>query len=169
MNPSLSPTPTETGPRPGTGPDPTDADRYWLRAAVALSRRCPPSAAAFSVGAILVDAGGAVVADGYSRRDDPADHAEEAALRSLAPDDPRSASATLYSSLEPCAERTSRTSPCSDLILATAVPRVVIAWREPALFVDAEGVERLRRAGRTVVEDAALAEEAREVNAHLLA
>ncbi|MFD0801105.1 dCMP deaminase, partial [Streptomonospora algeriensis] len=140
----------------------------WLRAAVALSRRCPPSTAAFSVGAIVVDAWGGVVAEDYSRREDPSDHAEEAALRSVAADDPRLVSATLYSSLEPCTERTSRPSTCSDLILATAIPRVVIAWREPELFVDAEGVERLRRAGRTVVEDTALAAEARAVNAHLL-
>ncbi|WP_084723142.1 cytidine/deoxycytidylate deaminase family protein [Streptomonospora alba] len=163
-----SASPPETDRTPGTGPRPSDADRHWLRAAVALSRRCPPSTTAFSVGAIVVDAWGAVLAEGYSRRDDPLDHAEETALRSLAPEDPRLVSATLYSSLEPCTERTSRPSTCTDLILATPIPRVVIAWREPELFVDAEGVERLRRAGRTVVEDTALAEEARAVNADLL-
>ncbi|MUL40284.1 dCMP deaminase [Streptomonospora sp. PA3] len=161
-------TPSAPGPPPGTGAEPTGADRHWLRAAIALSRRCPPSQTAFSVGAVIVDARGEVLADGYSRRDDPHDHAEEAALRGIDPRDPRLAEATVYSSLEPCSQRASRPTPCADLILATPIPRVVVAWREPALFVRAEGVERLRRAGRTVVEYAALAEEAREVNAHLL-
>ncbi|GAA4925607.1 hypothetical protein GCM10023224_00180 [Streptomonospora halophila] len=166
MKPPASP--RACGLRPGTGPEPGEADRHWLRSAIALSRRCPPSETAYSVGAVVVDAWGGVIAKGYSRRDDPHEHAEEAALRAVDADDPRLVSATLYSSLEPCTERTSRPSPCTDLILATPIPRVVIAWREPALFAHAEGVERLRGAGRTVVEDAALAREAREVNAHLL-
>ncbi|QBI53392.1 cytidine/deoxycytidylate deaminase family protein [Streptomonospora litoralis] len=155
--------------RPGGAPEPSDADRHWLRAAIALSRRCPPSSTAFSVGAIVVDATGAVVAEGYSRRDDPHDHAEETALRGIDAADPRLAGATLYSSLEPCTQRTSRTRTCTDLVLATAIPRIVVAWREPAVFVHAQGVERLRGAGRTVVEVGELAAEAREVNTHLLA
>ncbi|MFC7328927.1 deaminase [Marinactinospora rubrisoli] len=150
-----------------TGAALTDADRRWLRAAVDLSRRCPPSVTAFSVGAIVVAADGAMLAEGYSRRDDPHDHAEEAALRDLAPDDPRLAGATLYSSLEPCSTRASRPRPCTRLILDTAIPRVVFAWREPTLFVDCEGAERLRAAGRTVVEAPELAHLVRAVNAHL--
>lgn len=145
------------------------ADRARLRAAIELSRSCPKSASAFSVGAIVVDAGGAVLADGYSRRDDPHDHAEEAALRALAPDDPRLAAATLYTSLEPCSTRASRPRSCTDLILATPVSRVVFAWREPALFVDCQGAELLRAAGREVLEVPDLAPLVREVNAHLLA
>ncbi|WP_233515079.1 cytidine/deoxycytidylate deaminase family protein [Marinitenerispora sediminis] len=146
----------------------TAADRRWLRAAIDLSRRCPPSATAFSVGAVVVAADGAVLAEGYSRRDDPHDHAEEAALRDLAPDDPRLAAATVYSSLEPCSARASRPRPCSCLILDTVLPRVVFAWREPSLFVDCDGAERLRAAGRTVVEAPEFAHLVREVNAHLL-
>ena len=37
------------------------ADHQWLAEAIELSRRCPPSASAFSVGAILVAADGAVL------------------------------------------------------------------------------------------------------------
>ena len=58
-----------------------DADRHWLAAAIDLSRQCPPSWTAFSVGAILVGAAGQVIATGYSREVDPGDHAEEVALR----------------------------------------------------------------------------------------
>lgn len=152
------------GPVPGQG----SADTHWLRHTVALSRHCPPSTSAFSVGAVVVAADGTVLGQGYSRRQDVHEHAEEAALDETGPDDPRLAGATLYSSLEPCSSRSSRPRACSDLILATPIPRVVFAWREPALFVDCEGAERLRTAGRTVVELPELAEGVRAANAHLL-
>ena len=77
---------------------PTERDLRLLRTAVDLSRSCPPSSTAFSVGALIVAADGTVLADGYSRRDDPHDHAEEVALRAVAAEDPRLAAATLYSS-----------------------------------------------------------------------
>ena len=57
----------------------TEADRRWLLAAIELSRRCPPSASAFSVGAIVVGADGVLLGQGYSRELDPANHAEEVA------------------------------------------------------------------------------------------
>ena len=145
-----------------------DADTHWLERAVELSRSSPPSDTAFSVGAVVVTADGLVLGEGYSRRDDPHDHAEEVALRGLDRDDPRLATATIYSSLEPCSARASRPRSCSALILDTPIPRVVLAWREPGVFVDCEGAERLAEAGRVVVERPDLAERVREVNAHLL-
>ena len=66
-----------------TQPGSSDADRRWLSAAIELSRRCTPSATAFSVGAVLVSADGTVLTDGYSRERDPADHAEEVALAKI--------------------------------------------------------------------------------------
>lgn len=148
--------------------NPTPADLRWLRDAIDLSRRCPPSPTAYNVGAVIVDAAGSAIACGYSRDTDPLVHAEESALGRLRPDDPRLATATLYSSLEPCNERQSRLRPCADLILAAGIPRVVIAWREPALFVaDCQGVERLREAGVTVVEIPELERVAKAVNGHL--
>ncbi|TQN31140.1 diaminohydroxyphosphoribosylaminopyrimidine deaminase [Haloactinospora alba] len=145
-----------------------EADLYWLRAAIDLSRSCPPAHTAFSVGALLVDAEGNVLSDGYSRQDDPSDHAEEAALRQIDATDPRLSSATIYSSLEPCGQRASRPRTCTELILDTPVPRVVFAWREPAVFVTGTGAQRLRAAGRTVVECPELAPLVRDVNAHVL-
>ncbi|MGH3736839.1 MAG: deaminase [Micromonosporaceae bacterium] len=138
-------------------------DLEWLGAAVELSRRCPPSATAFSVGAILV-AGGAELASGYSREDDPTEHAEEAALRKVAavPD-----GATLYSSLEPCGGRASRPLPCARLIVQAGIRRVVYALREPATFAAGGGDALLRQAGVEVVELPELAGAVREVNAHL--
>jgi len=145
----------------------TEADLHWLRQAIELSRRCTPSATAYSVGALVVGADGAVVADGWSRRDDPHEHAEESALARAA-GDPRLATATIYSSLEPCSTRASRPRTCTELILATGLRRVVFAWREPEIFVDCDGAERLRAAGATVIEVPSLAPLVRKVNAHLL-
>jgi pyrimidine deaminase RibD-like protein len=146
-----------------------DADRRLLAAAIELSRRCPESATAFSVGALVVDAGGHLLADGYSREHDPRDHAEEAALAKLGPGYRAAPGTTVYSSLEPCSARASRPRTCTELILAAGIPRVVFAWREPALFVDCDGAERLRAGGVEVVELPELADGVREVNRHLLA
>src|SRR5262249_13310410 len=93
------------------------ADRHWLTAAIELSRRCVPVGTAFSVGAIIVDKDGSVLAEGYSREHDPHEHAEEAALAEL-DTDRNLGQATLFSSMEPCSVRASRASSCTDLILA---------------------------------------------------
>ncbi|HEY7485284.1 MAG TPA: dCMP deaminase [Streptosporangiaceae bacterium] len=144
-------------------------DRRRLSLAIDLSKQCPPSRTAFSVGAVIVDERGAEIARGFSR-ETPLFHAEESALSKLDPDDERLAGATLYSSLEPCTRRTSRPRSCTELIVAAGIRRVVVAWREPPVFVpDAHGVAALRAAGVTVVEFGDLAEQAAAANAHLLA
>src|SRR5262245_59941997 len=143
-------------------------DLRWLTEAIAMSRQCAPSATAFSVGAIIVDATGNAIATGYSREVEPADHAEEVALARLAGRAAPLSSATLYSSLEPCSTRASRPRSCTDLILATGIPRAVFAWREPDVFADCTGAETLRAAGRTVLHAPELARFVQEVNDHLL-
>lgn len=153
---------------PGSGCAATAADRQWLRQAIGLSRCCPPSSSAFSVGAVIVAADGTTMAAGFSRQRDPHDHAEEGALATLAPGDPRLARATLYSSLEPCRFRASRPCPCAELIIVAGLRRVVIAWLEPPVFAQGGGAELLRSSGVTVVEVPELAAEARAVNAAVL-
>jgi diaminohydroxyphosphoribosylaminopyrimidine deaminase/5-amino-6-(5-phosphoribosylamino)uracil reductase len=144
-----------------------DDDRRWLTHAVDLAGRCPPSDTAYSVGAIVVGPSGTEISRGFSR-EIPAYHAEEVALSRLAPDADLSA-ATLYSSLEPCTRRRSRPRPCAELIIAAGIRRVVIAWREPPVFVrDARGTEALKAAGVTVVEIPELADAAMAANAHIL-
>jgi diaminohydroxyphosphoribosylaminopyrimidine deaminase / 5-amino-6-(5-phosphoribosylamino)uracil reductase len=144
-------------------------DERWMRVAISLAWQCPPSETAFSVGAVIVDAAGAELSRGFSREGgDPAAHAEEAALGKLASGEPRLAGATIYSTLEPCSERRSRPRTCTELIIAAGLARVVIAWREPALFVaDAQGYELLSRAGLTVTEMPELAADAAAPNRHL--
>jgi diaminohydroxyphosphoribosylaminopyrimidine deaminase/5-amino-6-(5-phosphoribosylamino)uracil reductase len=144
-------------------------DRRWLSLAIELAKRCPPSDTAFSVGAVVVDESGAELARGFSR-ETPLFHAEESALSKLASAGVNLTGATLYSSLEPCVRRASRPRTCTELIIAAGIRRVVIAWREPPVFVrEPGGGDALRAAGVTVVEFADLAERAAAVNAHILA
>jgi diaminohydroxyphosphoribosylaminopyrimidine deaminase / 5-amino-6-(5-phosphoribosylamino)uracil reductase len=153
---------------PGRASAASEADRRWLRQAIELSRRCPPSPTAFAVGAVVVADDGSVLATGYSREGSPLDHAEEAALAKLDLADPRLAGATIYSTLEPCAARASRPCPCAQLIIEAGLRRVVIAWLEPPVFAAGGGAGVLRAAGVTVVEVPDLAPEARAVNAAVL-
>ncbi|PBC63024.1 5-amino-6-(5-phosphoribosylamino)uracil reductase [Streptomyces sp. Tue6028] len=155
---------------PGTGELAGAADRQWLALACELAALCPPSETAFSVGAVVVAADGTELARGHSREgDDPVVHAEEAALAKIDPADPRLASATVYSSLEPCARRASRPAPCARLILDAGVRRVVTAWREPDTFVtEADGSGLLTAAGVDVVELPEFEERAKAPNRHLL-
>jgi riboflavin-specific deaminase-like protein len=150
---------------------PGGPDYRFLRWAVELSRLCPPSDSAFSVGAVVVGEDGVVLATGFSREQEDQDHAEEVALRKLARgklgSDPRLRHATLYSSLVPCGARASRPVTCVQHIVAAGIPRVVFAWREPRLFTAGEGAEQLRAAGVSVTELPGLAERARVINAHL--
>jgi pyrimidine deaminase RibD-like protein len=145
------------------------ADERWMRVAIELAWQCPPSVTAYSVGAVIVDADGAEISRGFSREGDPLVHAEESALGKLAAGDPRLAGATIYSTLEPCSQRKSRPRTCTELIIAAGLRRVVIAWREPELFVaDCEGAELLARAGLEVDELPDLAGLAAAPNRHLL-
>jgi riboflavin-specific deaminase-like protein len=146
---------------------PGGPDHRFLRWAVELSRLCPPSDSAFSVGAVIVAEDGEVLATGFSREQEDHDHAEEVALRKLGPG-PRLRHATIYSSLVPCGARSSRPLTCVQHIVAAGIPRVVFAWREPRLFTDGAGAEQLRAAGVAVIEIPELAARARAVNTHLV-
>jgi riboflavin-specific deaminase-like protein len=147
---------------------PGGPDHRFLRWAVELSRLCPPSDSAFSVGAVVVDQDGEVLATGFSREQEEHDHAEEVALRKLGFRDPRLRRATVYSSLVPCGARASRPVTCVQHIVAAGIGRVVFAWQEPRLFTDARGEQLLRAAGLAVTEVPGLAGRARAVNAHLV-
>jgi 5-amino-6-(5-phosphoribosylamino)uracil reductase len=145
---------------------PRDVDLARLREAIALGDACPASAT-FRVGALLTDPAGAVLARGHSGERDPHDHAEEVALGKLATLPGAPPALSIYSSLEPCSSRASRPVSCTEHILASPVQRVVFAWREPDVFVDCVGAERLRAAGRTVLEVPELAYLVRRTNSHL--
>jgi diaminohydroxyphosphoribosylaminopyrimidine deaminase/5-amino-6-(5-phosphoribosylamino)uracil reductase len=174
------------GLRAGTLAVMTPDDARWMKLAISLAWKAPPSAHAYSVGAVIVGADGQELSRGFSREGgDPHAHAEESALGKLACDGGKSAAllsrATLYSTLEPCSRRKSRPCSCTQLILATrsavdteragddaGIRRVVVAWREPSLFVaDCQGIELLERAGVEVTELGELTGLAKAPNRHL--
>ncbi len=114
------------------------------------------------VGAVVVDAGGVVVGQGYhARAGHP--HAESVALDEAGG---RAAGATLYVTLEPCCH-VGRTGPCTTRIISSGVRRVVAATLDPFPRVSGKGARLLREAGITVevgLEEAA----ARRLNAAYL-
>ncbi|MFC4336399.1 deaminase [Salininema proteolyticum] len=139
-------------------------DREWLNRAVELARRAPASPSAFSVGAVIV-LDGEAVGEGWSRAEDPADHAEEVALRQAGE---LARGAAVYSSMEPCGLRSSRPRPCARLLIEARVAKVVYAAAEPETFVQrTSGDEQLRAAGVEVVVMPDLAGEALAANEHL--
>ena len=147
-------------------------DERWLRRAIELAGRCSASESAFSVGAVLVGPDGAVLGEGWSRQTGPTAHAEQAALAAaraagLVPGDPGWVDSTMYTSLEPCSRRASHPVSCTEEILRARIGRVVMAWREPDVFVDCEGAELLAAAGVDVIEVPWLAEAARAAKLHL--
>jgi len=88
-------------------------------------------------------------------------HAEVNAVRSVT-DTTLLKESTLYVSLEPCCHF-GKTPPCTDLILETKIPRVVVGVTDPFAAVSGGGVKKLRAAGVDVVENV-LAAECAEVN-----
>jgi riboflavin-specific deaminase-like protein len=147
---------------------PGGPDHRFLSWAVELSRLCPPSESAFSVGAVIVGEDGQVLSTGFSREQEDHDHAEEVALRKLGYHDPRLRQATIYSSLVPCGARASRPVTCVRHIIAAGIPRVIFAWHEPPVFAAGDGADQLNAAGVDVLELTDLAPRARAVNAHLV-
>jgi diaminohydroxyphosphoribosylaminopyrimidine deaminase/5-amino-6-(5-phosphoribosylamino)uracil reductase len=99
------------------------------------------------VGAVLLDAGGHLVAEGATQ---PAGgpHAEVVALQAAGD---AAAGATLVVTLEPCAHA-GRTPPCTDAIIAAGVTRVLYAVADPNPDA-AGGSDKLREHGIDVVAD----------------
>jgi diaminohydroxyphosphoribosylaminopyrimidine deaminase/5-amino-6-(5-phosphoribosylamino)uracil reductase len=132
-------------------------DREWMARALQLAERgwgrVHPNPL---VGAVVVN-GAAVAGEGW-HAEFGGPHAEVVALRAAAG---RTAGATLYVTLEPCAHH-GKTPPCTDAILAAGISRVVFAARDPTGQA-AGGAEVLRHHGIVVV--AGVEEEAaRRVN-----
>jgi diaminohydroxyphosphoribosylaminopyrimidine deaminase/5-amino-6-(5-phosphoribosylamino)uracil reductase len=133
---------------------PTAAEQAAMQRAIALAQGAigvsNPNPA---VGAVVLDAAGAVVAEGATERAGGA-HAEVVALRAAGA---RAAGGTLVVTLEPC-RHTGRTGPCTEAIGAAAVRRVVFAVADP--HTDARGgADDLSRRG-VDIEGGVLAEQA---------
>lgn len=111
------------------------------------------------VGCVIVHEG-KIIGEGYHEKYGQA-HAEVNAIRSV--QDPELLTqSTLYVSLEPCAHF-GKTPPCSDLIIESRIPHVVIGTVDPFAKVSGKGIEKMRAAG-IEVEVGLLERECRELN-----
>jgi diaminohydroxyphosphoribosylaminopyrimidine deaminase/5-amino-6-(5-phosphoribosylamino)uracil reductase len=137
----------------------TPADVVFMRRALALAERARGLTSPNPmVGALVVDAGGAVAGEGYHRAAGQP-HAEVEALDAAGR---RAAGGTLYVTLEPCTHH-GRTPPCAPRVIASGVRRVVVAIEDANPAVAGRGVAALRDASIEVAVGA-LAGEATRLN-----
>jgi diaminohydroxyphosphoribosylaminopyrimidine deaminase / 5-amino-6-(5-phosphoribosylamino)uracil reductase len=110
------------------------------------------------VGAVILDAGGRTVGEGFHACCG-GPHAETEALGQAGT---AATGGTLVVTLEPCRHQ-GRTAPCTDRIISAGIARVVVAMPDPDPRVAGGGLTRLREAGLEV-ETGLLSVEAAQVN-----
>jgi diaminohydroxyphosphoribosylaminopyrimidine deaminase/5-amino-6-(5-phosphoribosylamino)uracil reductase len=138
----------------------SDADRGWMRRALALARRAEGRTSPNPlVGAVLVK-GGKVVGEGH-HRGPGRPHAEIEALNAAGS---KARGAVLYVTLEPCVHTAKRTPPCAPEVIRAAPARVVVGMADPNPQVAGGGIRALREAG-IAVEAGCLEADCRRLNA----
>ncbi len=140
---------------------PEQRDLRWMRHALALADRAEHEDDEIPVGAVLVDASGNAVGEGWNRNiaeSDPAAHAEIVAMRQAgrALSNHRLIGCTLYVTLEPCAM-------CAMAMVHARVARVVYAASDPKtgaagsvfdLLADPRHNHRVEVVGGVLADDA---------------
>ncbi|KAI5850879.1 cytidine deaminase-like protein [Tricharina praecox] len=113
-----------------------------LRHALTLAWQCTPTSSAFCVGAVLLSSSGTVLSTGYSRELPDNTHAEQVALMKLGSPPPEGS--VLYTTMEPCAKRTSGDKSCVERIVdAGGIGTVVVGVKEPNTFVQGNQAKEL--------------------------
>ena len=112
------------------------------------------------VGAVIVDADGAVIGEGWHRRYGEG-HAEVNAVASVKERDALRG-ATIFVTLEPCSHY-GKTPPCAELLVRCGFKRVVIGCLDPFPEVSGSGVRILEEAGIEVTVGV-LENECRDLN-----
>jgi diaminohydroxyphosphoribosylaminopyrimidine deaminase/5-amino-6-(5-phosphoribosylamino)uracil reductase len=98
------------------------------------------------VGAVIIDAAGKKVGEGFHQRVNDLRHAEVVALDDAGA---KAKGATLVLTLEPCSHE-GKTPPCTEAIIAAGIKRVVFAVSDPNPIAKG-GAEKLRAAGIEVI------------------
>ncbi|MGM0497193.1 MAG: bifunctional diaminohydroxyphosphoribosylaminopyrimidine deaminase/5-amino-6-(5-phosphoribosylamino)uracil reductase RibD [Bacteroidota bacterium] len=111
------------------------------------------------VGAVIVH-NGKIIGEGY-HQESGKPHAEVNAIEAVK-DKNLLQESTLYVNLEPCSHH-GKTPPCSELIVETGIPRVIIGTRDTSGKVSGKGIEILKKGG-CEVKEGVLEKECREVN-----
>jgi len=141
-------------------------DIELMELAFAESERCPPSATAYSVGAVLTTPNREIITTGFSRETGEQDHAEEAAFKKAHHRDLNGA--WLYVTLEPCGIRKSMPSSWSELSFEQRIARVIYATPEPPFFVAQQsGLQRLTSAGIQLIHLTGFEQRFQQLHPHL--
>lgn len=119
-------------------------DEVWMQRALELAARGEGSVEPNPMVGCVIVRDGERIAEGYHAVFGE-DHAERAALASVAPGKPIEG-AVWYVTLEPCCH-TGKTPPCTEAIIAAKPERVVVAMQDPFPRVDGGGLQQLRDAG----------------------
>lgn len=134
-------------------------DEQFMRQALDLARQGIALASPNPrVGAVVVDSSGQIAGTGFHTYEG-VKHAESLALERAGN---KARGGTLYLNLEPCCHQ-GRTGPCTDVVIASGIKRVVVAMTDPNPQVCGRGVQKLRVAGITV-EIGLMQAEARKLN-----
>lgn len=99
------------------------------------------------VGAVIVY-NGRIIGEGYHKKYGEL-HAEANAINSIKEKSLLNKS-TLYVNLEPCSHR-GKTPPCSELIIKSNIPRVIIGTIDPNSLVSGKGLKKLNNNGIEVI------------------
>ena len=136
-------------------------DEHWMRHALVLAERAQREDDEIPVGAVVVDAAGNVVGEGWNRNIaecDPSAHAEIVAMRRAgqALGNHRLPGCTLYVTLEPCAM-------CAMAVVHARLARLVFGARDPKtgaagsvfdLLADPRHNHRVEVAGDVLADEA---------------
>ncbi|MEJ6573574.1 MAG: bifunctional diaminohydroxyphosphoribosylaminopyrimidine deaminase/5-amino-6-(5-phosphoribosylamino)uracil reductase RibD, partial [Actinomycetes bacterium] len=99
------------------------------------------------VGAVIIDATGKIIAEGFHDRMKNEAHAEVVAITAAGN---QTQGATIVLTLEPC-NHIGKTGPCTQAIIDSGISTVIFAVSDPN-SIAAGGAAKLRAAGITVVE-----------------
>ncbi|MFZ1412237.1 MAG: bifunctional diaminohydroxyphosphoribosylaminopyrimidine deaminase/5-amino-6-(5-phosphoribosylamino)uracil reductase RibD, partial [Micropruina sp.] len=135
----------------------TPDDVRFVERAITLAAQGPVVDPNPRVGAVIINAQGEVVGEGFHRGAGHP-HAEIEALRRAGE---AARGSTAFVSLEPC-NHAGRTGPCTEALITAGVTRVVFALADPNPLA-AGGADRLRAAGMQVTAGV-LAEEGLALN-----
>jgi len=119
-------------------------DRMYMKRCLELALKGAGSVAPNPMVGCVVVHNNKIIGEGFHEKYGEA-HAEVNAIRSVKNQELLKES-TLYVTLEPCAHH-GKTPPCSDLIVAKQIPKVVIGTIDPFAEVAGRGIEKMKRAG----------------------
>lgn len=102
------------------------------------------------VGCVIVKSG-EIIGEGYHEKAGQS-HAEINALKDVINNGHSPRGATAYVTLEPCSHH-GKTPPCANALIDAGIAKVIVGSRDPNPEVSGRGVNKLRNAGITVVED----------------